>query len=248
MPLLNSLRNFYHRFTQKITEPEKAYDLWAKQYDHQPGNLMLDLDEALFTRFLETVPVTDQVVADIGCGTGRHWKKILARKPQSLLGFDVSEQMLAELQRKYPQATTNHLGTEHQLSLPGESVNLIVSTLTIAHIENISEALREWKRVLTLGGSIIITDYHPVALSKGGNRTFSHNGETVAVRNHVHSIKYLNEIANDLGLQKIAFSEQLIDVTMKSYYENKNAVSLYQKFLGTPIIYAIHLKKPDGTS
>jgi hypothetical protein len=30
------------------TEAGAAYDIWAENYDNQPGNLMLDLDEVIF--------------------------------------------------------------------------------------------------------------------------------------------------------------------------------------------------------
>lgn len=243
MPAFNTVRRIYRRFTQKITDAEKAYDLWASSYDHQPGNLMLDLDEALITRFLETVPVSEQVIADIGCGTGRHWPKILERKPASLTGFDVSQKMLAQLQKKYPNAITHQLDKSGNLNVKDESVNLIVSTLTIAHMPNIETALTEWNRVLVKGGNIIITDYHPVALSKRANRTFSHEGKTIVVRNYVHPISNINELAASLNLKKIAFTEQVIDESMRPYYEKKNALHLYRQFYGTPIIFAIHFKK-----
>src|ERR1700739_4463189 len=68
----------------------EAYNLWALNYDVQPGNLMLDLDEILFSKLLAAIDIKNKAVADIGCGTGRHWDKILRGGPASLAGFDVS--------------------------------------------------------------------------------------------------------------------------------------------------------------
>ena len=101
----------------------------------------------------------------------------------------MSEGMLKMLQQKFPQAETHHLINDELKELENESCDIIFSTLTIAHIENAEKALQEWNRILKPGGEIIITDYHPSALAKGGKRTFNHNDKTIAVKNYVHSIE-----------------------------------------------------------
>src|SRR5690606_5392869 len=90
--------------TQKITEPAPAYDAWSGAYDHQPGNLMLDLDEALVAAFIDRSKIENKTIVDVGCGTGRHWNKILDKSPNKLSGFDVSPGMLARLNEKFPGA------------------------------------------------------------------------------------------------------------------------------------------------
>jgi hypothetical protein len=72
-----------------------------------------------------------------------------------------------------------------------------------------------------------------------------HEGKLVAVKNYIHSIEKLKQIAGQLRLTVIRFAEKLIDDSMKEYYEKKNALHLFEKFKGVPIIYSIHLKKSD---
>jgi ubiquinone/menaquinone biosynthesis C-methylase UbiE len=229
-----------------ITAPEQAYDLWAENYDNQPDNLMLALDEEIFSGMIRSLEIGNKTIADIGCGTGRHWQKILDRQPRKLTGFDVSEGMLKMLQAKFPQAFTYHQLDDRLPELANRSCDIVFSTLTIAHIENAPEALREWNRVLKAGGDMIITDYHPVALAKGGRRTFSHHEKTIAVKNYVHSTDLIRETARQLQLEVIRFVERSIDPSAKPYYEKQNAVAVYEAWKGTPIIYGIHLKKPDA--
>lgn len=248
MPLLSRIKHLYTQYRQRETEPEAAYDQWAVQYDDQPGNLMLALDEELFNGFCHETPIKDKIIADIGCGTGRHWNKILQRNPRQLMGFDVSREMLAVLRSKFPDTKTTHLTDNRLPGLADHSCDLIISTLTIAHIKEIKEALQEWDRVLKPGGTIFITDYHPDALARGGNRTFKHQDKTIAVRNHIHPIEKLRSIAKELNLQVSHFTDRKIDESVKWYYENKNALALFHKFNGTPIIYSLSLKKMDGTS
>ena len=71
-------------FKPKTVEPEQAYDWWAGQYDSQPDNLMLALDEIVFGALLQDVEVKGNQIIDVGCGTGRHWPRLLKGQPASL--------------------------------------------------------------------------------------------------------------------------------------------------------------------
>jgi len=232
-------------FDKKETDPKEAYDLWAACYDRQPGNLMLDMDEELFSGLLNEAAIGGKVVADIGCGTGRHWKKIMEKRPARLIGYDVSKGMLGKLKEKFPTAETKVLKDDGLEELENNSFDLIISTLTIAHIPVIEKALREWRRVLKEKGEIIITDYHPEALTKGGNRTFKYEGKLLAVKNYIHPVEKIRLLARQLQFKELRFTERVIDDSVKGYYDKQKALSLFEQFRGVPIIYGIHLKKAD---
>lgn len=245
MPILRKIKDTLLPNRREETEPATAYDIWAYSYDHQPDNLMLALDEAICADLFERAAPGGRVVADIGCGTGRHWAKILSYRPARLVGYDVSSGMLDILQKKYPQAETYLFQGGLLSGLPTGSVDILLSTLTIAHIPDIVAALKEWTRVLKPGGEMIITDYHPAALAKGGQRTFRADGAVIAIRNHIYPIKKIRAITGKLGLREISVVEKKVDETMRPYYEKQQALATYQRFQGVPIIYGIHLKKSD---
>jgi len=234
-------------FKTRDTSPEQAYDLWAKAYDSQPDNLMLALDELVFAELLQQTTAEKKLVVDIGCGTGRHWKKIYDRHPEKLIGYDVSEGMLAMLAGKFPASVTYKLSGNKLHELADHAVDLVISTLTIAHIKNADEALQEWNRILKPGGHVIITDYHPTALQRGGKRTFKHDEKTISIVNHVHSIKELQAIAGQLHWQQLRLREKEIDDSVKPYYEKQHALAAFEQFKGVPIIYGILFKKTDVT-
>jgi ubiquinone/menaquinone biosynthesis C-methylase UbiE len=239
-----SLKQFVSGFlSTKETDPRRAYNLWARGYDSQPGNLMLDLDEKLFSELIDPLDIKGAVVADIGCGTGRHWTKLLAKQPARIAGFDVSEGMLRKLNAKFPTAETHLLAPDNFVEMPNSSCNLVFSTLTIAHIQDTYSALSEWERVLANNGDLVITDYHPAVLQKGGQRTFRHNGRLVAVKNYVHTIESIRDLARQLQLKEIRFNEKIIDESLRSWYEQQNALAVYEKYRGSPVIYGIHFKK-----
>jgi ubiquinone/menaquinone biosynthesis C-methylase UbiE len=251
MSLLHTLKHFLRPSARTRRHPESdpatAYDRWSLQYDYQPNNLMLALDEQLFGEMLSAVPITGAVIADVGCGTGRHWRKLFDGSPSRLAGYDVSPGMLAILRTKYPDAEVHLL---HDHTLPGlgtSSCHLLVSTLTVAHLPDLRAALAEWNRVLKPGGHLLITDYHPAALARGGQRTFREGDQVIAVRNQIYPIPRLLAVGRQLGLTQMSLIERKVDETMRSWYEQQTALPVYLRFLGVPIIYGLHLTKPDAS-
>ena len=230
-------------FKHSGTVPEQAYDLWATSYDSQLGNLMLTLDEAIFSSLLNSVAITNKTVVDVGCGTGRHWNKIFQQRPLQLTGYDVSDGMLKMLKTKFPDADFHKLSGNQLSHTADNTTDILISTLTIAHIKNIGAALQEWNRVLKVGADILITDYHPAILKQGGKRTFSYNNKTVAIINHTHSIEKIRSLAGALNWTTIQFEEKKIDDEVKHFYEKKGAAAIYELYKGLPVIYGFHFKK-----
>ena len=220
-----------------------AYNLWAENYDRQPGNLMLDLDNEIFTLLLAGIDLSHKQVADIGCGTGRHWNKVLACNPESLTGFDVSSGMLDRLQAKFPQANTQVITDNLFTGVADASYDIIISTLTVAHIEDIEQALQAWCRILKPDSDLIITDFHPDAIAFGGKRTFEHEKKQVAVQNYVHYVGEIKAILLKYGFNLVKMEERIVDGPVKHYYAAKNALPVYEKFKGSKIIYGMHLKR-----
>ncbi|GLU51249.1 class I SAM-dependent methyltransferase [Dyadobacter frigoris] len=243
--LKNYLRQNIFPPSIKETGAVEAYDIWSESYDDQPGNLMLDLDEILFNRLLTKEMVEGKKVADIGCGTGRYWTNILKNKPLTLTGFDVSAGMLARLIEKFPAAQTHQVTDDLFLDTVPESFDLVISTLTVAHIPNIEAALQAWCRILKENGEIIITDFHPGTLSQGGKRTFRHHKKHIAVQNFVHLISTIENILLKNNFKMVVKQEIMIDESMKHYYADRNAMHVYEKYKGFPIIYGLHLKRSD---
>lgn len=228
------------------TQPKKsstAYDLWASSYDYQPKNLMLYLDGEIFKTFLSSVDLTGKGVLDIGCGTGRHWGEIFSANPAEVIGYDVSAGMLNELKRKYPAANVELAKNNLLKKIADRSVDTIVSTLTIAHIEDIGEAFKAWVRVLKPDGEIFITDYHPQLLAKGGKRDFSYNKKHVVIKNYVHNLQKLIATAEENEMEVLQQYERFIDISVKHFYAAQDALQVYEKYIGTPVIYGLHMRK-----
>jgi SAM-dependent methyltransferase len=92
----------------------RAYDLWASSYDNEPNNVLLVIDDDIFGVLLRHGSLKHKIVVDVGCGTGRHWKMLLAGEPAQLIGYDASTAMLDRLRDKHPDASVR-LTTDHRL-------------------------------------------------------------------------------------------------------------------------------------
>lgn len=226
-----------------IMRPRQAYNRWSASYDQQPANTIMGMDQELFGRLTANISFAGKTVVDIGCGTGRHWKNIFEKHPAKLIGYDVSEGMLQQLQKKFPHAETYLLQSGRLHGSADQSIDLIISTLTIAHIENLPEAFSEWNRVLKQGGDIIITDFHPGTLSKGGKRTFSLNNRQVEIKSFVYSIEQVQQWAREQQWQTVSLIELAIDDSVKDFFERNGLLHVFERNKGLLIVYGIHLNK-----
>jgi ubiquinone/menaquinone biosynthesis C-methylase UbiE len=224
-----------------------AYNAWSQSYDSQPGNLMLALDEMLFSDLLERLDLRERTIADVGCGTGRHWPKLFQRQPLKLMGFDLSRGMLKQLRIKYPGAHAELTSNNLLLTVPDQSVDCLISTLTIAHIRNIDEAIAAWSRVLKPDGDLIITDFHPEILSRGGKRDFTYHGRTWSVTNYIHPVDVVLSLCKKYALEPVIQVEKKIDEDVRHFYVSRNALPVYDRFRDLPVIYGMLLKKKIGT-
>lgn len=246
MSLLKKIAARVRKLLRQELAPAGAYNKWASTYDAQPGNLMLALDEEIFARLLRRVSCRGKMVVDIGCGTGRHWEKILARQPQQLIGYDVSAGMLQRLQQKYPLALTRLIVRDRICYEESRPAEVLICTLTLAHIQKPDQAMQQWGRILKAGAEILLTDYHPETLALGGDRTFVYQGRSLAIKNYVHPIEKVKQYARENGFALLTFLERRIDPSLKPYYEKQGALGLYERFKGAGIIYGMHFRKQDA--
>ncbi len=219
-----------------------AYNLWASDYDMQTDNPLVFLDDIVFTQLLDDITLDGKTVVDIGCGTGRHWQKLLARKA-ALIGYEVSVEMLHKLHAKYPGAQTYLLNGHTLKELPDASCDVVVSTLVIGYIENLAGAFAEWNRVLKKNGEIIITDFHPVALQRGDTRSFRHNGQPVFIKNYIHPLDAIKALAHELLWEEKRMIEKKVDDSIKGFYEKQNVLAVYEKNYHSPLLYGWHFTK-----
>lgn len=222
--------------------PSEAFDLWSATYDDQATNPLLLLDDDLTDRFLANVPLEDMVIVDVGCGSGRRWPKLLARRPRRLIGFDASAGMLARLKAKYPDADLHHVTDHHLPNTLSESCDFIISTLTFGYITDAEGAFREWARVLKPAGEVVLTDLHPDAATRN-SRSFRQGDRTIAIRHQSRSLTSIAAAAAHSGLKVMRSETGVVGESVRPAYEAANALGLYLEQEGSALMFGMHLAK-----
>jgi ubiquinone/menaquinone biosynthesis C-methylase UbiE len=151
------------------TNPDvKHFNQWALTYEQSIMQRLLF--GPVHTKMLdmlvhEEAKAQPKCILDVGCGTGRFLRAASIRWPQAQLwGVDPAEQMVFEAARLNPQATFK-VGFAESLPLPGESADIVVSSLSFHHWENHQKGIHEIARVLSPEGLLCLAD-HNMLLSK----------------------------------------------------------------------------------
>jgi ubiquinone/menaquinone biosynthesis C-methylase UbiE len=235
------------RAATEIEDVSKGYDLWSESYDQDTDNLLVLLDESVFAELLERVSIQGRRVVDVGCGTGRHWVRMLAREPAELVGYDVSSGMLEKLARKHPGAKAHCTRGPALGRTPTETCDLVVSTLALSHIESAAAAFDEWARVLRPGGEVLLTDVHP-AVAVRARTTFRSHERTFSIRRYLRPLETLRAAAVGSGFEIVTLQEiPLSELAPGSLSERTHARAMFEKMKGLAFLYAMHLRKgPRG--
>jgi len=173
----------------------EGYALWADSWDATPSPIVALEHRALLPWITDLRP---RRAIDVGCGTGR-WTERL-----SAIGLDASPAMLARAAAK--PALRGRLVVADATALPiaESAADLIVCALTLGHVGDAAAAVREFARVLTPGGTLLLTDFHPAAAAQGWRRTFRCDGHVYELENHAYTLNQLREAAAGLELAECA--------------------------------------------
>jgi SAM-dependent methyltransferase len=141
-----------------VSNTQASYDQVAVEYAEKFKDEMDDkpFDRDCLDRLARGVGNLGPI-CDMGCGPGQI-ARYLHRQSVDTLGVDLSPRMIAEAQRLNPEI---HFHQGDMLALPDadHSWGGIAAFYCIIHIprKQIVDALREMKRVLKLGGLLLIT-------------------------------------------------------------------------------------------
>lgn len=147
-------------------------DLCAASYDEQYAASFLatrthaEFEEGIVRQLAEEM--AGGLALDLGCATGQ---QALTMAPffERVVGYDISPAMIREAQGKHLLTGENVFFSVHDLEagIPAEdgSASLVVMTMgTASDIPDLSELLREIRRVLKSGGKAFLSFYNREAL------------------------------------------------------------------------------------
>ncbi|MBW7475372.1 methyltransferase domain-containing protein [Paenibacillus oenotherae] len=107
--------------------------------------------------------LNDQRVLDLGCGFGWHCRYAREQSARSVVGVDLSANMLARAREitNDPAIEYRQLAME-DIDFHGEEFDVVISSLAIHYVENFDSICSKIHHCLTLGGTFVLSVEHPV--------------------------------------------------------------------------------------
>ncbi len=203
----------------------EGYALWADTWDATPSPIVA-LEQRALLPWVARLHARRAI--DVGCGTGR-WTAHL-----SAIGVDASAAMLAIAAAKPGLRGRLALADAAALPIAGASADLVLCSLTLGHIRNQAAAMREFSRILTPGGTLLLTDFHPGAAALGWRRTFRRDGHVYELENHAYTVDQLRAAAAGLKLAECA--EATIGEPERALFHAAGRPELFAAACRTPAV------------
>src|ERR1044071_6427235 len=97
----------------------------------------------------------------IGVGSGDELKEVLTRKPNRVVGIDLSTQLLDIAKSRFPQVELLQMDMT-RMTLRDDSFDLVYSSLTFHYAKDWDALLAEVGRVLKKNGQLLFSTPHPI--------------------------------------------------------------------------------------
>ncbi len=181
---------------------EGAYDVWAASYDSDQ-NKTRDLAHEVMQAALRDFSGS---VLDIGCGTGTMLQAVSSNF-DTVAGFDVSEEMLAQARKKLPDADLRVADLREAWPTEDGSFDVVYETLVLEHIEDLGHFYQEAARLLRPGGVLLVVEFHPIRQAQNRGAEFELNGKTIQLQSFQHGFADMVSPALAAGLQLMETGE-----------------------------------------
>lgn len=178
-----------------------CYDEWALTYDSDE-NLTRDLNTEVLRQILPSQQL--EILLEAGCGTGLNTAQ-LSQCSKRVIAVDGSEKMLncAALVRPVERASYMQCDLSARWPFRDGVFDAVVLALVVQHLPDLEHLFWEIRRVLAVGGWVIITELHPIRWWMGSRASFCRQGDPVSVLGHGHQLsdflRYAAESQLDLS-------------------------------------------------
>lgn len=137
--------------------PWSKYDRLASTYDARWDTYGRS---SVRQTLVEATVRPDEVVLDVGCGTGRLLAAVdAAVRGAMLIGVDPSAAMIELAARRLGGAARLLLGVAEEIPVRSGSVDWLFNTSMFHDVRDPFAARREFRRVLRPGGTLVLTDW-----------------------------------------------------------------------------------------
>lgn len=213
----------------------ELYDLWAPAYAPLPHNPLMRAEQAAM---LEEWPeVSGRTALDLACGTGRYAQLLVAGAAAEVLALDVSVAMLERV-----KVARRVRGSMMRLPFASGVFDVVICALAVGHVPDLGAWMTEVARVMTPGGVLLYSDFHPAAAGAGMTRTFKDLSGRAHTLPHVrHEVAAHREAAAAACL-----SIKHVRVARMGYEVSEpfpGSEAAYRRWHGLPVVIVVRASK-----
>lgn len=143
-----------------------TYDKVAKHYiERRSDKTRFDYNRDIEVPALVKIigNATGKTILDIGCGFGDHAKILSRQKFKSLIGFDISKDLVNHANgQKIPNCRFYIGDMDKKLKHENSSFDIVYSGLAIHYSKNLDKLFKEIHRVLKKNGTFCFSTGHPI--------------------------------------------------------------------------------------
>lgn len=171
-----------------------GYRLWAPTYDSFP-NPLVALEHRIAAPLLRSLKGAR--IIDICAGTGR-WMAIAAHMRASVIGLDLSPEMLTQAAAKPGLAGRLAVGDIARLPFANRCADIAICSFGMSYVTSMRQAFRELGRV---SRRVMVSDMHPAAMDSGWTRSFETACRKYRIAHYRYSLADIDEAAYAAGLR-----------------------------------------------
>ncbi|HEX8891037.1 MAG TPA: methyltransferase domain-containing protein [Pyrinomonadaceae bacterium] len=167
-------------------------------------------------------------VLDVGCGPGRHSKRLL-EKGARVTGIDISDEMVAIAKAHCEGRGQFFQADFERAEFETSSFNLIIASLTLMYAKDVHPVIKKFGQWLKKDGRLIFSLYHPVRFfhkiadfdfSKTRKVWIHLEGCDVTVFNYYHPMEKYFDALREGGFEVLEFVEPVLSRRYKGWPEN----------------------------
>ena len=188
---------------------QNAYNSWASIYDSNK-NKTRDLDKKVTIEVLNNYSFKS--VLELGCGTGKN-TEWLTKRATKIIGLDFSNEMLEKARAKISNDKVHFQTADlnDKWIVENENFDLITSSLTLEHIENLNHIFNQANLKLLKNGLFYICELHSFKQYIGSKARFEAKEGTIELEVFTHHISDYLKAANQNNFKLLELKEWFDD-------------------------------------
>ncbi len=201
---------------------KNGFNQTAKTYERH-AKMARKIGNELISR-LKTLNLKPLRILDIGSGTGKLSRELLALYPKArIYCIDIAEERLAVAKghRKWFRQQHYITADMHALPFKAESFDLVVSNLTWYWADHLNQVIYEAKRVLKNNGTLMFSTLGPDTL-----RELRASFASISNEPYINTFLDMHDVGD--ALLKAGFADPVMDVEYMIHY-TKQISELFQE-------------------